>query len=266
MKIGFIGFGNMASAMAQGMVKSERYAPEDITVTAKHYEGLKGRAEKLKINYSTDNIKVAEESDILFLSVKPYLYKEVIEEIRGFVNEDTVIVTVAAGISTQDVEDMFGKQIKVVRTIPNTPALVNQAMTLYYPNALVTEEENKTVRRILESFGRAELIQEKQFDGPGSMTGCSPAFIFMLMEAMADAAVLEGMERKKAYTLAAQTVKGSAEMLLLSGLHPGELKDMVTSPGGTTIEGVRKLEELGFRSAIIEAIEAAAEKTRLLNK
>lgn len=266
MKIGFIGYGNMASAMVQGMIKSQRYAAEDITVTARNYEGLKTKAEKLKINFSTDNIQVASQSDILFLSVKPYLYKQIIEEIRDYVNVATVIVTVAAGISTRDVAELFGREVKVVRTIPNTPALVNQAMTLYFPNDLVTDEETRAVRRILESFGRAELIGEKQFDGPGSMTGCSPAFIFMLMEAMADAAVLEGLERKKAYLLAAQTVKGAAEMLLTSGLHPGELKDMVTSPGGTTIEGVRKLEELGFRSAMIEAIEAAANKTRSLSR
>ena len=261
MKIGFIGFGNMATAMAGGMIRYGGYGAQDIIVSAKDLEKLITRAEQLGVDYTTDNKQVAKEADILFLAVKPYLLSEVISEIRDDVRPETVVVSVAAGVELNDIEAAFLKPVKLIRALPNTPAFVGEGMTLYCSNDNVSDEDEAKVLDLLGSFGIYEKIEESKFAGAGSMTGCSPAFIYMLMEAMADAAVLEGLKRDKAYILAAQTVKGAAEMLLITGLHPGELKDMVTSPGGTTIEGVRTLERLGFRSAIIEAIIAAAEKT-----
>ena len=261
MKVGFIGFGNMATAMAGGLVRYGGFDGGDIIVSAREAEKLKIRAEQMGVSYTTENKLVAKEADVLFLAVKPYLIAEIIKEIRDEVRPQTVVVSVAAGVAIRDIEDAFKKQVKVMRALPNTPALAGEGMTLYNCNANVTEEEEDSVLNLFGSFGIYEKVDEAKFAGAGSMTGCSPAFIYMLMEAMADAAVLEGLPRSTSYTLAAQTVKGAAQMLLTTGLHPGELKDMVTSPGGTTIEGVRTLERLGFRSAMMEAIIASAEKT-----
>ena len=154
--------------------------------------------------------------------------------------------------------------MKVVRLMPNTPALVGEGMTGACVNERVTEEEKEQIRVITESFGRTEFVPERLMDAVGAVSGCSPAYIFMLIEAMADATVALGMPRKQAYSFAAQAVLGSAKMVLETGMHPGELKDMVTSPAGTTIEGVRTLEKEGFRSAVFEALIASAEKGRRL--
>lgn len=261
MKIGFIGFGNMAGAIAQGMTQYGGVNPKDVIASALDIKRLKERAEKLGIAYSSENREVAEKADLLFLAVKPHLVADVIAGFKEALKPTTVVISVAAGVSISDLESIFSQPVKLVRTLPNTPAMVGEGMTLYQVNQEVTEKEEQVVCELLNGFGQALAVDEKQFAGAGSMTGCSPAFIYMLLEAMADAAVLTGMKRKDAYLLAGQTVKGSAQMLLETGLHPGELKDMVTSPGGTTIEGVRTLERLGFRSAMMEAIIAAAEKT-----
>lgn len=261
MKIGFIGFGNMAGAIAQGMIQYGGINPNDVIASAVDIKRLKEKAEKLGITYTTENSEVAKKSDVLFIAVKPHLVGEVISGIKEALRPNTILISVAAGVSISDLESMFSLPVKLVRTLPNTPAMVGEGMTLYKVNQEVTKQEENMVYELLNGFGQALAVEEKQFAGGGSMTGCSPAFIYMLLEAMADAAVLTGMKRKDAYLLAGQTVKGSAQMLLETELHPGELKDMVTSPGGTTIEGVRTLERLGFRSAMMEAIIAAAEKT-----
>ena len=261
MKIGFIGFGNMAAAIAGGMIQYGGFNAQDIIVSARDIEKLKLRAQQMGVNYTTMNQLVAKEADALFLAVKPYMIIEVIREIKADLRPETIVVSVAAGVEIKDIEEAFATPVKLMRALPNTPALVGEGMTLYNCNTMISTEDEETVLNLFEGFGIYEKIDESKFAGAGSMTGCSPAFLYMLMEAMADAAVLEGLQRDKAYVLAAQTVKGAAQMLLSTGIHPGELKDMVTSPGGTTIEGVRTLEKLGFRSAIMEAIIAASEKT-----
>lgn len=262
MKTGFIGFGNMASAIAGGMVRHGGYAPGDIMASAGDFEKLQRNAEVLGIGTRRDNISVAREADILLLAVKPYLSLDVIREVKDAVKEDAIIISIALGVPLDAMAEAFARPVKIVRAMPNTPALVGQGMTIYNISPAVTPQDEVLILDLFTSFGIAQRVEDSQFPGAGSLTGCSPAFVYLLMEAMADAAVREGTRRDQAYKLAAQTVKGAAEMLLSTGLHPGELKDQVTSPGGTTIEGVRTLEKLGFRSAIMEAIIAAAEKTR----
>lgn len=261
MKTAFIGFGSMAYAMAHGMIKYGGFDPACITSSARSKERLKSRAEELGIGWTIDNREAAQGADILFLAVKPYQIQDIIQEIREGVSPEAIVVSVAAGVDLETMTRAFGRSVKLVRALPNTPVQVGEGVTLYRANEHVTAEDEQKIREILTSFGIAERVEEDQFAGPGSMTGCSPAFVYMLMEAMGDAAVLKGMKREAAYRMAAQTVKGAGQMLLETGLHPGILKDMVTSPGGTTIEGVRTLEKLGFRSAMMEAIIAAAEKS-----
>ena len=186
------------------------------------------------------------EADILFLAVKPVYYKSVIDEIKDIVSSDQIIVTIAAGKSIAWVEEAFGGARKIVRTMPNTPALVGEGITAVCTNSNVSESDLSNVMDLLESFGKAEVINENVMDAVVAVSGSSPAYVFMFIEAMADAAVAEGMPRAQAYKFAAQSVLGSAKMVLETGKHPGELKDMVCSPAGTTIEAVRVLEKEGL--------------------
>ena len=255
MKLGIIGLGNMASAILGGIIK-EKIVPVKQIIGADVSEEGRAKAKKqFKICVTEDNKEVVEKAELIILAVKPQFYKEVIREIRDLVREDQIVVTIAPGKTLAWHTDKFEKEVKLVRTMPNTPALVGMGMTAMCPNDQMTKEEIDYVRSLLESFGKVEIVSEKLMDVVVSTSGSSPAYVFMLIEAMADAAVAGGMPRQQAYLFAAQAVLGSAQMVLETGKHPGELKDMVCSPGGTTIEAVRVLEKRGFRSAVMEAMK-----------
>ena len=258
MKLGFIGGGNMASAIMGGIIKKGILKPEDIFVSdvVDHVSGRFG------VIYKNDNKYLAETADVLFLSVKPQIYPSVIEEIRDTVSEKQLIITIAPGKTLVWLKEQFGRDLHIIRTMPNTPAMVGEGMTAVCPNELVTEEELDTAFELLGAFSRVEKVPEHLMDVVTSVSGSSPAYVFMFIEAMADAAVADGMPRSQAYTFAAQAVMGSAKMVLETGKHPGELKDMVCSPGGTTIEAVRVLEREGFRSAVFEAMKACTEVSK----
>ena len=261
MKLGFIGTGNMAGAIMSGIIKKQIFRPEEI-IGADISEA--GR-EKVKAAYGievTEDNRKAAESEVLILSVKPQYYADAIAEIRDCIRDDQLIITIAPGKTLAWLEEQFGRPVKIVRTMPNTPALVGEGMTAACVNRYVTEEEKAYALRILSSFGKVELVSEHLIDAVVAVSGSAPAYVFVFIEAMADAAVAEGMPRTQAYEFAAQAVYGSAKMVMETGKHPGELKDMVCSPGGTTIEAVRVLEEKGFRSAVIEAMRACADVSR----
>ena len=261
MKTGFIGCGNMASAIIGGILSSGISTPEDLVASDSSPAARERIVKELKIS-SASNRETAMQSDILFLSVKPQFYPDVISEIADCVRPETVIVTIAPGKTLAWLREQFGRDLKIVRTMPNTPAMVKEGMTGVCPNAQVSEEDLARVMAILESFGKAEVVPEHLLDVVTSVSGSSPAYVFVLIEAMADGAVADGMPRAQAYKFAAQAVLGSARMVLETGRHPGELKDMVCSPGGTTMEAVSVLEEKGFRSAVIEAEKACVKKSR----
>lgn len=265
-KIGFIGGGNMAGAMIAGIRKAGLVSGDELMVSAKHKETLDKLHEKYEVKTTLDNKEAAAFADILFLAVKPYLFPEIIEEIKDAVKENVIIVSIAAGKTIRDIEKCFGREIKLVRTMPNTPAMVGEAMSAICPNENVTEEEVQLVKEIFDSFGVSEVVKESMIDAVIGVSGSSPAYVCMFIEAMADAAVLGGMPRKQAYTFAAQAVLGSAKMVLETGIHPGELKDMVCSPGGTTIEAVAELEKQGMRNAVIEAMKACMDKSKEMSK
>lgn len=258
MKIGFIGTGNMAGAIISGLIRKEIFKPEEIIGSDISEQGRKKAKETYKINVTADN-KEAASSEVLILSIKPQFYADTIKEIRDCITENQLVITIAPGKTLKWLSDQFGKDVKIIRTMPNTPAMVGSGMTAACPNEFVTEEELEYALKILSAFGKVEIIPERIMDAVVAVSGSSPAYVFMMIEAMADAAVLGGMPRVQAYRFAAQAVYGSAKMVLETGKHPGELKDMVCSPAGTTIEAVRVLEEKGFRSAIIEAMKACAE-------
>lgn len=263
MKIGFIGLGNMASAMIGGMLQKCVAKPEEVIGSAKTEKTLQKAAEQYDIRVTLDNAEVAGESDILFLAVKPIFFPEVIEQIKDVVREDQIIVSIAAGRNLDYLYGAFGrKELKIVRCMPNTPALVLEGCTGVCAGENVTEEELDQVLILLRSFGVASVVPERLMDVVVGVSGSSPAYVFMFIEAMADEAVAAGMPRAQAYQFAAQSVLGSAKMVLETRKHPGELKDMVCSPGGTTIQAVKVLEEKGMRAAVMDAMEACIDKSR----
>lgn len=262
MKIGFIGCGNMASAMLGGILKNQMIPANEIIGSTTRQESLDRVKENFGICTTLDNREAARQSDIIVLSVKPLYYESVINEIKDVVSEDKIVVTIAPGKTLAWLEERFCKPLKFIRCMPNTPALVGEGITGVCSNELVSSKELKAVCNILSACGKTEVISESLMDVVVSVSGSSPAYVFMFIEAMADAAVADGMPRNQAYRFAAQAVLGSAKMVLETGRHPGELKDMVCSPGGTTIEAVRVLEEKGLRSAVFEAMKACAKKAR----
>ena len=267
MKIGFIGLGNMATAMIGGMLEKGLVEPEDIIGSARTVETVERVKGKYKITAIIDNMRVAKEADVLFLAVKPVFFQEIIAEIKDVVRGETIVVSIAAGRDLTYLREAFGRaSLKLIRCMPNTPALVLEGCTGVCPGQWVTEEDMDKVMKLLNSFGRAYLVPERLMDVVVGISGSSPAYVFMFIEAMADAAVAGGMSRQQAYEFAAQAVLGSAKMVLETGLHPGQLKDMVCSPGGTTIQAVRVLEEKGFRAAVMDAAEACMEKSREMSK
>ena len=262
MRLGFVGCGNMAGAMIGGMIENAVAERKDIIASVLS-EASRERAEReLGISVTRDNREVARNCDVLFLAVKPQFYEEVMKEIAGELTGEQIIITIAPGKTLEWLASILGEDKKIVRTMPNTPALVGEGITAACCNENVTEEDIAVVTKLLEGFGKCEFVSEHLMDVVVSVSGSSPAYVFLFIEAMADGAVADGMPRDQAYRFAAQAVLGSARMVLDTGRHPGDLKDMVCSPGGTTIEAVRVLEEKGMRSAVIEAMKACVAKAK----
>lgn len=259
-KIGFIGCGHMGSAMISAMLKNG-VDRSSLRAGAKSEKTRQAIEHDLGI-CAADNEEIAAWAEVLFLAVKPQVYPEVITQIRSLIAEDTIVVSIAPGKTLAWLEEAFGRSLKFVRLMPNTPAMVGAGMTGMCSALTVSEEDRQIVRSLCESFGRAEEVSEAQMDAVTAISGSSPAYVYMFIEAMADAGVLGGLSRSQAYTFAAQAVLGSAQMVLETGQHPGVLKDAVCSPGGTTIEAVRVLEEKGLRSAVMEAMKACLDKSR----
>jgi pyrroline-5-carboxylate reductase len=253
-KIGFIGCGNMGTAMLAGMLSAGSVSPQDVMISCRTQATLEEKKAQYGVETTTDNRAVAAFCDILFLAVKPQFYASVIEEIRDVFDADKLFVSIAPGKTIDWFYEQFGGARKVIRTMPNTPAMVGEGMTGICAGESVTEEELALVRRLFSGFSETEVIPEHLMDVVTAVSGSSPAYVFLFIEAMADAAVAGGMPRAQAYKFASQAVLGSAKMVLETGKHPGELKDMVCSPGGTTIQAVRVLEEKGMRSSVIEAM------------
>lgn len=265
MKIGFIGAGNMGGAIIGGIVSGGIADASDIIVADTNREKLSALEDEYKIKQSISNEAAAGIADILFLCVKPNVVYSVIDEIKDSIKDEAIVVSIVAGQSIERLEKAFGRDnLKLVRVMPNTPALVGEGMAAVVPNSNADDEDCKMVLQIFGSFGKAEVISENLMDAFTAVSGSSPAYVFMFIEAMADAAVAGGIPRAQAYTFAAQAVLGSARMVLETGKHPGELKDMVCSPAGTTIESVRVLEEEGMRAAVMKAMRACIDRSKSL--
>lgn len=264
MKLGFVGTGNMASAIMGGVIEKGIVPSEEIIGSDLSEKGRQRTKDAFGIHVTGDNKEVAKNAEVIILAVKPQFYEDVISDIKDVITKEQIIITIAPGKTIEWLEEKFGKPIKLVRTMPNTPALVGEGMTAATVNSEITKEDEAYVIELLESFGKVEMMPERLMNAVVAVNGSSPAYVFMFIEAMADSAVYSGIPREQAYRLAAQAVLGSAKMVIETGRHPADLKDMVCSPGGTTIASVRVLEEKGFRSAIIEAMQACEEKSKIL--
>lgn len=252
----------MATAILGGMIGRGLTKPEEILVSRRSRKPLEGLKEQYGVQITTENREVVEWAEILFLAVKPQMLPGVIEEIRPFIREDQLIISVAAGKTLEWLEASFEKPVKLIRSMPNTPALVGEGCTAYCGNALVTEEDYGLAGRVFDACGASYRVDQALMDTVGAVAGSSPAYVFMFLEAMADAAVAGGMPRALAYEMAGRAVMGSAKLFLETGKHPGDLKDMVCSPAGTTICGVKVLEERGMRGAVMGALAACLERSR----
>ncbi len=263
MKIGVIGCGNMASAILRGVLKSGIAKPEDI-LAADPFVPAREKAEReLGIKTTASNADALSGADLVLLSVKPQVFPQIAPELSWNLAEGQVVLSIMAGKSLAELANGLG-DVSIVRAMPNMPALVGEGITGYCPNANVSKKQLELAVSVIRAFSEAEEVPEKLMSVVTSVSGSSPAFVFMFIEALADGAVAEGMPRAQALHFAAQTVLGSAKAVLATGKHPGELKDMVCSPAGTTIAGVAALEKNAFRSAVIEAVHAAAQRAREL--
>lgn len=262
MKIGFIGTGNMGSSIIKGILSSKFEKSENINIFDLDKEKVNNLVKEYGVNTTNSEKELAENCNIIILSVKPHIIPIVLKNLSGNVKKDTIILTIAAGISISVIENTLGEDKKVVRTMPNTPAQVLSGMTAVTFNKNIENSEKEIIFKLLNSFGKSVEIEEKLMHAYTGISGSLPAYVYMFMEALADGGVLCGMPRNKAYEIVAQTVAGSAKMLLETGKHAGQLKDEVCSPAGTTIEAVRVLENGNFRGNVIEAVVACTEKSK----
>ncbi len=262
-KIGFIGAGKMATAFIEGLLNSKIIEKSNLAVSDISEERI-NFFKSLGIKTFSNNKELYNESDIIFFAVKPNIIKEICEELKPIIKKDKLIVSIAAGIEIKFIEKILGKDIPIIRVMPNTPALVGAGMSVYAINSKVTNERRALVERILKSIGEVIFMEEKYLDAVTGLSGSGPAFVFMVINSLAAGGVKMGLPKDVALKLAAQTVFGAAKMVLETEKHPEELLDMVTSPGGTTIAGVHSLENNKIRSAFIEAVEKATLRAKEL--
>lgn len=262
MKISCIGTGAMGGAIMRAICK--KYDVKNIKITDKNVELGKAFANETGATFVSTNKEVLD-ADYIILAVKPQFLSDVFAEIAGNIPTNAVVISMAAGVKLEKLEN-WAPKARFVRMMPNVCAQIGQAMIAITYNENIKAEEGATVKEILSSAGKVEQVPEKLMDCVTAVSGSGPAFVFMFIEALADAAVRCGMPRSQAYTYAAQTVYGSAGMVLENGQHPAVLKDMVCSPAGTTIEGVAALEKNNFRNAVIEAVTAACDRSIALGK
>jgi len=265
-KIAFLGAGNMAEALIKGLLRAQLTQPENILATGRRKERLDTLARTYPIRVTTDNIAAAQEADILVLSVKPQAMGKLLSQIAPTVDVHKLIISVAAGVPIAALERKLGAGARIIRTMPNTPALVGTGACAISPGEHATEEDLKTAGALFDAVGITTVVDENLLDAVTGLSGSGPAYIFLVIEALSDAGVKVGLPRYTALKLAAQTVLGSAKLLIETGEHPGHLKDQVTSPGGTAIAGLHTLEAGGLRHTLINAVEAATRRAKELGE
>jgi len=264
-KLGFIGTGNMAEAIVAGLIRTGASQPQEIWCSARRSE-RKDELARLHGVQVGDNVTVARNADVIILSVKPQIMDRVLRELASVLTPDKLVISVAAGVPIEAIERRLPPPARIVRTMPNTPALVGAGATALARGEHATAEDMEVAEQIFRSVGTTVVLDEYQLDAVTGLSGSGPAYVFLIIEALSDAGVKVGLSRYNSQKLAAQTVLGSAKLLIDTGEHPGMLKDKVTSPGGTAIAGLHTLEAGGLRTTLINAVEAASERSRTLGE
>jgi pyrroline-5-carboxylate reductase len=263
--IGFVGGGNMAEAMIRGLLRGGHFRPEQVSVSGPREERMRELRETYGIEATTDN-KVPAAAQIVVLSVKPQIMSRVLDEIADTVDAEALVLSIAAGVPVAAIQARLAGGTRVVRAMPNTPALVDAGATAIAGGEHARESDLADARRIFDAIGLTVVLDEYQLDAVTGLSGSGPAYVFLILEALSDAGVKVGLSRRTAQLLAAQTLLGSAKLLLETNEHPGRLKDMVTSPGGTAITGLHTLENGGVRTTLMNAVEAATRRSRELGE
>ncbi len=260
-RIGLIGAGQMATALAQGWIQAGLLAPEAILASDPLPEARQRFSQLSGGRATDDNQQVVAHADVLLLAVKPQQMPTVVPALRGGLNSDNLVISIAAGVRLERLAHWLGNKPRLVRVMPNTPCLIRQGACAYCLGETAGADDGQLVEELLRAVGLAYRVDEKLMDAVTGLSGSGPAFAYVIIEALSDAGVKVGLPRQVALSLAAQTLRGAAEMVLASGDHPGVLKDRVASPGGTTIAGLTALESGGLRAALINAVEAATRRS-----
>ena len=261
MRLGIIGGGNMGGAILRGILRDRYARPENLWLSDENQPLLQKLTQETGVHAAPGNAVLAQRCDMILLAVKPAYMNCVIEEIKPSL-QDQAVISIAAGWSMETLRTALGEHVHILRVMPNTPAMVGEGLTALCAEHTFSKEEFDYAQGLFQSIGRTVTLPERLFDGVIALSGSSPAYMYMMIEAMADGGVQQGIPRAIAYQMAAQAMLGAARMVLETGLHPGVLKDAVCSPGGTTIEAVAALEKNGFRAAVLDAMDACAQKSR----
>jgi pyrroline-5-carboxylate reductase len=265
-KVGFVGGGNMGEALIRGLVESNLVPCDTITVTDVRAERTRQLAEQYGVRPLAGNAALVAESDVVILAVKPQIMAPVLREILPALTRRPLMISLAAGVATATIQSVLGKYPRLIRVMPNTPALVLEGVTAIARTPGLDIEDLETAQEIFAAVGKVVVLDEEQLDAVTGLSGSGPAYVAIVVESLADGGVKMGLDRATAMTLATQTVLGAATLLAETGLHPGTLKDMVASPGGTTIAGIAALEEGGIRTTFIRAVERATLRSRELGR
>jgi pyrroline-5-carboxylate reductase len=264
LKVAILGAGKMGGIILQAFLKTSLVAPENLTATVQHRDRAVALSAQYGVRVGTDNLAAARNADVIILGVKPVQVIGLIEQIRPALNAKTLLISIAASVQTTAIEEAAGPGVPVIRAMPNTPAMLSAGMTAYCSGVHVNAAHLKLTQRLFETIGRAVVVEEKHMDAVTGLSGSGPAFLYIIIEALAEAGVNVGLPRDTATLLAAQTAFGSARMVLETGYHPAMLKDAVTTPAGCTVDGILELEQGGLRVTLIKAVKRATLRAREL--
>lgn len=266
MKLGFIGAGNMGGAILRGYLASGKIQPEDVFVCGRDIEKLEKLCAELGVKASYNITDLVDACDVIMLGVKPNMFPDIMPQVAQKYTNDKILISMAAGVTIESISNYVGKEAKIVRVMPNTPARVNEAMTSVSRNGNVENDQFAPVFDIFKSIGKAEEVEENLIHCVIGVSGSSPAYTYMYIEALAEAAAKNGMDKNQAIVFAAQSVLGAAKMVLETGIDPVQLRINVCSPGGTTIEAVKTLQENGFAQLVQSGFQAAVDKSKLMSE
>ncbi len=264
LRVAVLGAGKMGGILLQAFLKNRLLAPEQIFATVHHVDRAKALSEQFGIQVTTNNLAAARQADVILLGVKPTQVPALVDEIRSALTSNKTLLSFAASVKTRSIEDAAGCELAVIRAMPNTPAMVGAGITALCGGRFVSAEQMAAAQTMFQTVGRTVVVDEKHMDAVTGLSGSGPAFLYIIIEALAEAGVNVGLPRDVATLLAAQTTLGSARMVLETGSHPALLKDAVTTPAGCTVDGILELEEGGLRVTLIKAVKRATQRAKEL--